>query len=267
VESEKNFKNLFYYYLLFHTCFLFSFFLTLLHTDHQLFPRFWLVIDSFQKLLGVYKTACFVGSLFVNTLLFLTLTLFIYLPLHPSIFEISKIILLGPYFPYFIYFILFLFYFILLYFLFYFVISLLLLSLTFIYLSASPSIFKFIIMFLIIIDFCWAMHSGIQTTLLIFATLPLFNVLQVYPSIVISFQPHSLSYIRYPISYPISYIRYPISYTISYIRYPISCPCLWMDFGVDQSLAERVIRTLLTIFFSYLTLRLPVAQRSGQRTQ
>ena len=63
------------------------------------------------------------------------------------------------------------------------------------------------------------MHSGIQTTLLIFATLPLINVLQVYPStsIVISFQPHSLSYIRYPISYPISYMRYPISYPISYI--------------------------------------------------
>ena len=66
------------------------------------------------------------------------------------------------------------------------------------------------------------MHSGIQTTLLIFATLPLFNVLQVYPSIVISFQPHSLAYIRYPISYPISYIRYPISYPISYILYPLS---------------------------------------------
>ena len=159
-----------------------------------------------------------------------------------------------------------LFYFTLFYF-FIFVISLHLLSLTlFIYLPLHQS-FKFIVMFLIFIDFCWAMHSGIQTTLLIFATLPLINVLQVYPSIVISLQPHSLSYIRYPISYPISYIRYPISYTISYIRYPISCPCLWMDFGVDQSLAERVIRTLLTIFFSYLTLRLPVAQHSGQRTQ
>ena len=103
---------------------------------------------------------------------------------------------------------------------------------------------KFIVMFLILIDFCWAMHSGIQTTLLIFATLPLINVLHVYPStsIVISFQPHSLSYIRYPISYPISYILYPLSYIMSLSL---------NGYGVDQSLAERIIRTLLTIFFSY----------------
>jgi hypothetical protein len=114
--------------------------------------------------------------------------------------------------------------------LFYFILLFLCLYFQWHYLFTCLSInFKFIVMFLIFIDFCWAMHSGIQTTLLIFATLPLINVLQVYPSIVISFQPHSLSYIRYPISYPISYIRYPISYPISYIRYPISCPCLWMD--------------------------------------
>ena len=91
-----------------------------------------------------------------------------------------------------------------------------------------PSLSNFTVMFYSIWTFVEHCILGIQITLVIFATLPRSNVVQVYPltSIVISFQPHSLSYIRYPISYPISYFRYPISYPISYIRYPISCPCL-----------------------------------------